>query len=136
MTAFRPWQGCLPDGDSASFRASRRSSTGTDVLRAESSLQGGEMSYLKVHPRYYIDARKGFAWGRSSIAADDPELDGPDWHCFVIDREKSGEVHEMTSSSFKADLDRARTTLLKWLDEHYPDHRDPFAYWTDCEPAS
>lgn len=70
------------------------------------------------------------------MAADDPELDGPDWHCFVIDREKSGEVHEMTSSSLKADLDRARTTLLKWLDEHYPDHRDPFAYWTDCEPAS
>ncbi|KVC77252.1 hypothetical protein [Burkholderia ubonensis] len=107
-----------------------------DVLRAESSLQGGEMSYLKVHPRYYIDARKGFAWGRSSMAADDPELDGPDWHCFVVDREKSGEVHEMTSSSLKADLDRARTTLLKWLDENYPDHRDPFAYWTDCEPAS
>ncbi|KUZ70370.1 nitroreductase [Burkholderia ubonensis] len=107
-----------------------------DVLRAESSLQGGEMSYLKVHPRYHIDARKGFAWGRSSMAADDPELDGPDWQCFVIDREKSGEVHEITSSSLKADLDRARTALLKWLDENYPDHRDPFAYWTDCEPAS
>ncbi|MGU7780064.1 nitroreductase [Burkholderia sp. PU8-34] len=108
---------------------------GHDVLRAESSLQGGEMSYLKVHPRYYIDARKGFDWGRSGTAADDPELDGPDWHCFVIDREKVSEVHELTSSSLKADLDRARATLLKWLDENYPNHRDPFAYWTDCERA-
>jgi hypothetical protein len=107
-----------------------------DVLRAESSLQGGEMSYLKVHPRYYIDARKGFGWGGSSKAADDPDLDGPDWHCFVVDREKSNEVHEMTCSSSKADLDNARATLLKWIDEHYPHHRDPFAYWTDCECAS
>ncbi|MBR8217456.1 nitroreductase [Burkholderia vietnamiensis] len=108
---------------------------GHDVLRAESSLQGGEMSYLKVHPRYYIDARKGFGWGGSSVAADDPDLDGPDWHCFVVDREKANEVHEMTSSSSKADLDNARAALLKWLDENYPHHRDPFAYWTDCECA-
>ncbi|AXF25998.1 nitroreductase [Burkholderia pyrrocinia] len=109
---------------------------GHDVLRAESSLQGGEMSYLKVNPRYYIDARKGFGWGKSSKASDDPDLDGPDWNCFVIDREKSIEVHEMTTSSLKADMDNARATLLKWLDEHYPNHRDPFAYWTDCERAS
>ncbi|AWV04587.1 nitroreductase [Burkholderia sp. JP2-270] len=109
---------------------------GHDVLRAESSLQGGEMSYLKVNPRYYIDARKGFGWGKSSKASDDPDLDGPDWNCFVIDREKSIEVHELTTSSLKADMDNARATLLKWLDEHYPKHRDPFAYWTDCEGAS
>ncbi|MBN3780037.1 nitroreductase [Burkholderia lata] len=109
---------------------------GHDVLRAESSLQGGEMSYLKVHPRYYIDARKGFGWGKSSKASDDPDLDGPDWNCFVIDREKSIEVHELTTSSLKADMDNARATLLKWLDENYPKHRDPFAYWTDCEGAS
>ena len=109
---------------------------GHDVLRAESSLQGGETSYLKVNPRYYIDARKGFGWGKSSKASDDPDLDGPDWNCFVIDREKSIEVHELTTSSLKADMDNARATLLKWLDEHYPKHRDPFAYWTDCEGAS
>ena len=107
-----------------------------DVLRAESSLQGGEMSYLKVHPRYYIDARKRFGWSKSSKASDDPDLDGPDWNCFVIDREKSIEVHELTTSSLKADMDNARATLLKWLDENYPKHRDPFAYWTDCEGAS
>ena len=106
---------------------------GHDVLRAESSLQGGEMSYLKVHPRYYIDARKGLGWGKSSKASDDPDLDGPDWNCFVIDREKSIEVHELTTSSLKADMDNARATLLKWLDENYPKHRDPFAYWSDCE---
>ncbi|KVV37556.1 nitroreductase [Burkholderia territorii] len=104
-----------------------------DVLRAESSLQGGEMSYLKVHPRYYIDARKGVGWRKASKASDDPDLDGPDWNCYVMDREKSVEVHELTTSSSKADLDNARATLLKWLDEHYPKHRDPFAYWTDCE---
>ncbi|NTX25564.1 nitroreductase [Burkholderia pyrrocinia] len=109
---------------------------GHDVLRAESSLQGGEMSYLKVNPRYYIDARKGFGWGKSSKASDDPDLDGPDWNCFVIDREKSLEVHELTTSSLKADMDNARATLLQWLDENYPKHRDPFAYWTDCEGAS
>ena len=109
---------------------------GHDVLRAESSLQGGEMSYLKVHPRYYIDARKGLGWGKSSKASDDPDLDGPDWNCFVIDREKSIEVHELTTSSLKADMDNARATLLKWLDENYPKHRDPFAYWSDCEGAS
>ena len=107
-----------------------------DVLRAESSLQGGEMSYLKVHPRYYIDARKRFGWSKSSKASDDPDLDGPDWNCFVVDREKSVEVHELTTSSLKADMDNARATLLKWLDEHYPKHRDPFAYWSDCEGAS
>ncbi|KVR43856.1 hypothetical protein [Burkholderia multivorans] len=106
------------------------------VLRAESSLQGGEMSYLKVHPRYYIDARKGTGWGKSSRASDDPDLDGPDWRCLVIDRETSGDVHEITSAPFKADLDKARATLLKWLDEHYPEHRDPFAYWSDCERAA
>lgn len=70
------------------------------------------------------------------MASDDPEVGGPDWHCFVVDREKSIEVHELTSSSSKADLDNARTTLLKWLDDNYPDHRDPFAYGTDCESAS
>ena len=107
-----------------------------DVLRAESSLQGGEMSYLKVHPRYFIDARKRFGWSKSSKASDDPDLDGPDWNCFVIDREKSIEVHELTTSSLKADMDNARATLLKWLDERYPKHRDPFAYWTDCEGVS
>ncbi|MCL4663751.1 nitroreductase [Burkholderia multivorans] len=104
-----------------------------DVLRAESSLQGGDMSYLKVQPRYYIDARRGFGWGKSSRASDDPDLDGPDWRCLVIDRETSTEVHEMTSSPSRADLDNARAALLKWLDAHYPRHRDPFAYWTDCE---
>jgi hypothetical protein len=107
-----------------------------DVLRAESSLQGGEMSYLKVYPRYYIDARKGLGWSKSPKASDDPDLDGPDWNCFVIDREKSVEVHELTTSASKADLDNARAALLKWLDEHYPNHRDPFAYWSDCERAS
>lgn len=104
-----------------------------DVLRAESSLQGGEMSYLKVHPRYYIDARKGVGWRKASKASDDPDLDGPDWNCYVMDREKSVELHELTTSSSKADLDNARATLLKWLDSHYPRHRDPFAYWTDCD---
>ncbi|WP_269502275.1 nitroreductase [Burkholderia sp. IMCC1007] len=104
-----------------------------DIVRAESSLQGGELSYLKVHPRYYIDARKGFGWSKSSKATDDPDLDGPDWNCYVMDREKSVEVHELRTSSSKADLDNARATLLKWLDEHYPKHRDPFAYWTDCD---
>jgi len=94
------------------------------------------MSYLKVHPRYYIDARKGSGWGQSSRASDDPDLDGPDWRCLVIDRETSGDVHEITSAPFKADLDKARATLLKWLDEHYPEHRDPFAYWSDCESAA
>jgi hypothetical protein len=54
----------------------------------------------------------------------------------VIDREKSVEVHELTTSASKADLDNARAALLKWLDEHYPNHRDPFAYWSDCERAS
>lgn len=106
---------------------------GRDIVRAESSLQGGELSYLKVHPRYYIDARKGFGWSKSSKASDDPDLDGPDWNCYVMDREKSVEVHELRTSSSKADLDNARATLLKWLDEHYPKHRDPFAYWTDCD---
>ncbi|MCQ4438549.1 hypothetical protein NO135_26430, partial [Clostridioides difficile] len=67
--------------------------------RAESSLQGGEMSYLKGHPRDYIDARKGFGWGKSSKASDDPDLAGPAWNCFVIDREKSVEVHELPPSS-------------------------------------
>ncbi|WP_396333546.1 nitroreductase [Burkholderia anthina] len=106
---------------------------GRDIVRAESSLQGGELSYLKVHPRYYIDARKGFGWSKSSKPSDDPDLDGPDWNCYVMDREKSVEVHELRTSSSKADLDNARATLLKWLDEHHPKHRDPFAYWTDCD---
>jgi hypothetical protein len=110
---------------------SRRSSTNATCC-VRKAAAGRRCLTWKVHPRYYIDARgRGLAQGvegvrRSGSRRPRLELlrDGP---------EKSVELHELTTSSSKADLDNARATLLKWLDSHYPRHRDPFAYWTDCD---
>ncbi|MGS0893343.1 nitroreductase [Burkholderia stagnalis] len=95
-------------------------------VRATSSLQGGDLSYLKVLPRYFIEARKGLAWR----AAD--EDDALSYVGYVMDRENSAEIHTESSASSEAALRHANAELKKWLDDQYPNHRDPFAYWTDC----
>ncbi|WP_413184982.1 hypothetical protein [Paraburkholderia sacchari] len=86
----------------------------------------------EVLPRYYIGARKRFDFGQYMHLADDSDPTLSQWEDFVMDREKSHEVYGVMSSPAKAELERARRELEGWLERKFPQHRDLFAYWSDC----
>jgi hypothetical protein len=96
---------------------------GRGIARAISSIAEGDRSFLKVLPRYHVEVQK--LW----------EIDGrEDWCIEVHDRQHIGRfVYSAECSGDEQSLTRARNEVKAWLDENYPQHRDPFAYWSDCE---
>lgn len=49
----------------------------------------------------------------------------------IMDCDKELKASEPTAERDYAALDQLTTAAREWLDDHYPDHKDPTAYWDD-----
>lgn len=93
-------------------------------VRALSKIAGEQQSFLRVLPRYYIGGSRGFVF-----RGGDETL----WELGVRDREEAEvSIHWVECDGSREAIESEKSKLLLWLDERYPNHRDPFAYWSDC----
>jgi hypothetical protein len=108
--------------------AAVRPETGPVELRDSAGIVRGvygwaEDAELRILPRYRVESQSNSTSGLGSL--------------LVRDRAK-GQILER-SSNWSAQTGTNHpdwTRLSVWLDLRYPQHRDPFQYWQDCEENS
>lgn len=87
------------------------------VTRAEGKLVEGAV--LRILPRYYMKA----------------EFHASDDHCRIVifDRHRNSILKDSFWDTRSGPNHPQWKLLSDWLDQAYPQHRDPLRYWEDCE---
>jgi hypothetical protein len=79
-----------------------------------------EDAELRILPRYLVESQANSSSGLGSLV--------------VRDRAKGQILQRSSNWSARTGTNHPDWTMLTaWLDLHYPQHRDPFRYWKDCE---
>jgi hypothetical protein len=79
-----------------------------------------EDAELRILPRYLVESQANSSSGLGSLV--------------VRDRAKGQILQRSSNWSARTGTNHPDWTMLTaWLDLHYPQHRDPFRYWEDCE---
>jgi len=93
-----------------------------DVIRARIFYKAAfydRRADLHFDPRYNVIVKYNDAAGTRTITVQDQQTGETLYAAGTCNSDATGYV----------EYDRMQTAALAWLKEHYPDHRNPFAYW-------
>jgi hypothetical protein len=98
------------------------------IVRAISGQLDEKNSGLLIQQRYEIKLQTGVNF--SDLAY---EEDSKIFWFMVVDHETGLELQHSSRFTELEESKAEKQKLLEWLDSTFPQHRDPFAYWSDCE---
>lgn len=89
-------------------------------------------AHIRFETRYCVDFKRNEEG--DALAAIVMDRRGTNEPLFEVALAPFCGYNEATEEQRRAhfdDRDKAREKCLKWLEEHYPSYKDPFAYWDD-----